>query len=93
MSRTSAEQELSGLPKGSFLLRDSSHAGALVCSVVQSNKIAHLLLVRRDVGWGLDPTAWPTHEMGKLSFPSLAALVEKLKEIQIVYAGRIRPGT
>ncbi len=72
---------------GTFLIRDSSRPRCLVISLQQSRKVLHLLLLRLDVGYSVDPEAWKSHPISTQVFPSLDLLVSRLRQLHMLGEG------
>jgi len=87
LTREEAQAYLEPTDVGTFLLRDSSKDQCLVISLKQSQKILHLLVLRRDKGFGVDPSAWKTHPIGTESFPTLDLLISRLKQLKMLKTG------
>uniref|UniRef100_A0AAV2KSG2 SH2 domain-containing protein n=1 Tax=Knipowitschia caucasica TaxID=637954 RepID=A0AAV2KSG2_KNICA len=66
LSRSEAEQLLSGRASGSFLIRESSRADCYACSVVVRSEVKHCIITSSDRGLGFEPST---------CFSSLSALV------------------
>jgi len=89
MSRGDSCKALERAPKGTFLVRNSSNAGSLCISLSQPSKVLHLLILRRNNGWGVDPVAWAKHEISEQTFDTVQQLVLKLQEYGLVGNGLV----
>lgn len=72
---------------GAFLLRPSSRPNCIVISLKQPNKILHLLVLKRGMGFGMDPEAWKAHKLSDETFPTLDLLVFRLKQLGLLKVG------
>lgn len=88
ISRDDAQFYLESTEAGTFLVRDSSKEGCLVISLKQSQKVLHLLILRKaEGGFCVDPEAWKNHQIGALTFPSLELLISKLRQLKMLKNG------
>jgi hypothetical protein len=87
LPREQAEAYLANYESGTFLIRDSSKQDCCVISLKQSQKVLHLLILRRGRGYGVDPVAWKTHPIGAESFETMSALVSRLSQLQMLKRG------
>ena len=87
LSREQAEAYLQNAEAGTFLMRDSSKENCFVISLKQSQKILHLLILKRGRGYGVDPVAWKTHPIGSESFDTMSDLVSRLTQLKMLKRG------